>query len=175
MTVGHAIVLQRLGSPFAIGSNRVDQIGSGDIALLVWVCSTTWRRAWRRRESFIGRAWRSWFAGRVRPALPFYQAIAGSYVLRAWKGPKPRGLEGVPPLGAPALGILLVALMADLGFSRESAMDTTIGEALWLAAIQSERSGAVMFDSEEGISVTEIAQAQVRMEAEAREGVGRGD
>lgn len=174
MSVGHALLLQRVGSPFAVGHGRIEEAGSGDVAMLVWVCSQSWRAAWRRRESLLGRAWRSWFAGRIRPAIEFYRGIAAGYVLRCWKGPAPRGPEGSTPLGAPALGILVAAMMADLGCTRSQALDTYIGEALWLVAIQAERSGVVMFDSEEGVSLMEIAKAQASLEAEAAKGVYRG-
>lgn len=164
MTLGHALVLQRFGSPYAPGVDRGEP-GSGDIVLLLWVCAQDWRMAWSRRTSLGGRLWRYWFAGRIRPALEHYRSLADAYVGHCWSGPKVRAAGEGAPLASPALGVLMAALMSEFRMTRNEALSTPLAEALWLASIQGERNGVLGLDSEEGVSLVEIAREIARREA----------
>lgn len=166
MTLGHALLLQRFGSPYAPGAQRGEP-GSGDIALMLWVCSQGWQDAWLRRLSPIGRLWRSWFAGRIRPALAHYRVLADAYVGACWAGPKVRPTGEGSPLTAPSLGVLLAALMSEFWLTRDEALSTFVGEALWLVSIQGERNGVLSLDSEDGASLVDIAREIARQEAAA--------
>lgn len=147
LSVGHAILLQRLGSPFG-SPHSSDHAGAGpgDIALSLVICSRPWRSAARLVQSWRGRV--AIRAVHLR-LLTFVSQIAAldglsAYVLAAWRGPrvwlKPRSSKAD---ASDALANILHILMAHIGQSQSEAMDTHLNQAIWDACMHLQSNGVL--------------------------------
>lgn len=142
--LGHALLLQRLGNPFYVGG----QPSFGDLLLGVSLCALpplqaaalvdTRRFAWAMRL----RVW--WWSLRypgtiqAEPMVRFYR-----YLGEALKMPEywiEKDSEGLPP-GTPWLQRVLLVLSQYR--TRDEALTTPMGEALWLYCAHWEQQGSI--------------------------------
>lgn len=126
-TVGHALLLERLQSPFVTGGRTP---GRGDVKLFLAVCRRpypralelvrTGRLAWRLR--LIPCGWE-----RVPQAVvEILRYLAGSiHMPHRWEK------EGEKPAGTPPLQQVKLTHMSKLGKSPMQALCTPIAEAYW--------------------------------------------
>lgn len=146
MSLGHALLLQRIGNPFA--EQRPDfadgAIVYADILVSVGVCSRPWRRAHRWVNSRSGAFWVKWKwvtrKFRVREDVGSFmdwhadQWIAPDFVATKGGGQSP---------GTELLHSLVKFCCATLGCSHNEAMDVTLPVALYDFIAEQAESGTV--------------------------------
>jgi hypothetical protein len=131
LTLGHAIILQRLGSPFGCGGRGA---GRGDVSLAIFVCS----RPWRTAERQVGRWWVRWWL-RLLPGwgnywrvgllefLAYWRWFNREPATEVWRPPARGDIDDAPPI----LQSLKMFAMTHLSKSRDDAFDTPLNELLW--------------------------------------------
>lgn len=145
-TLGHALILQRIGSPLA-GRPGMPRpvVGVGDIAQAMQVCSGPWERTHARLDTFREWLWMHWAALMIRRQGP-QQAAADiwAYLADAWPTIRWWNPEGSRPrsLGAELLHILLMR-QREFGLSLRAALSVPLAVAHWDAAAVAEREGGV--------------------------------
>ncbi len=166
LTLGHALLLERLGCPLMPNGAR-REAGAGDIALLIWICQRPWDVAFRS----AGRRWarwrRAWIAGRIAPRLAIARLEAQIYIGEQMRGPKVSVVTDAREMEAPALGALKVALMAELHVTEADALDRPLQATGWDLAIQAERHGLVELTGRQTEDAIEAARALAAANAAA--------
>ncbi len=165
-SIGHAMLLRRLGSPFiapdAAEDNRLP--GFGDVLVAAWVCS---RPAGVALQELDGPFQKLWLATKrltragclERDRLALFRYIAAAHRKPALK--LVRQPEGEPS-GAPWYGVLISTLCKHYSTSVEEALNTPLATAHWLHAMELEQSGLVRVESEEFKEFVAAADAQRR-------------
>lgn len=155
--VGHAVLLTRLQNPFRTlwGGDeealRKTEIGSGDLAQALWVCS----RPATRALSTIDRFWTPWGIRRIHARVLGAGVIPSlgemyRYLGHGFTGPKlARTPEAKTNSGAPLLAMLMSSLTAHFGKTSEEALDTPLATALWDRAAYLEQQGLIRFWTKE--------------------------
>lgn len=149
LTIGHLLLLRRVGSPLASGLVP----DPADLALAVFICSRPWRRALAAVERpalslrllVLGlRA--SWGMQRAVQSLTRYlkSSLEGP---RWWPVPRPGGSD--LEMRSPYWATILVALQSDLRMTHEEALDVPVALALWKIAVMREREGQVQLISDD--------------------------
>lgn len=151
--VGHAVLLERLNSPILAAAIVSDdaandiEIGPGDIAQFLWVCSRPPGVAWAGLHPMTLKA--KWFlhrhGRRVRRGTALVALLARAYIQRQYQGPEIKGCDskGLHIPSMPVMAGILAACMADLAMRRDDALHTPVGEALWLIGVSAARNGVV--------------------------------
>jgi len=130
LTLGHALLLQRIGSPFA----REDGAGAGlgDLIAAVYVCSRSWRRAARglNRPRWFG-LWARWMAFRRWKREARDAADWAAYLRASWSAPKTwRGKDTTGVRGIDVLQLLVVTQRIRFGKPLEEALETPVAIAI---------------------------------------------
>lgn len=166
--LGHALLLQRLGSPFAADEPRRGPMPA-DLLLAVIVCSKPYPAAEQlvmsprlpRRLTRAGiRMWLCYSPARIQIELIRF----GRYIEDAWRSPKVWIERSGAPRGAPPVATLKVTLMSGLGMSAIEALSMPIGAAIWDATTYSESMGGIRIRSASDEALIDAAK---RMAAEA--------
>lgn len=166
MTLGHALLLQRLGSPFAgqrpaLGEKRPD-ISFSDILLVAFVCSRNWRsaaRAVNRRRSAWWLRWkwvtRRWHISRDTMAFFAWHSVQ-------WRSPSfsanvsdASGLER----GAEWVHILTVFCCRNMGCSHSEALDVPLPVATLDYLVFQEEQGAIRINEARDNDLESLALA----------------
>lgn len=140
--LGHALLLQRLGSPFARDDST--SAGLGDLVTAVYVCSRNWRAAARGiRGRWFGfwarwRAFRRWKHEDADAAAWNAYLRAGWFSPKTWKGQDRSGIRGTD-----AVQILVATQRLRWGKSIRAALDTPVAEAIMDHLDQLEAGGAL--------------------------------
>jgi hypothetical protein len=171
MTLGHALMLERLESPFAPWRPVTARIGAGGIALFVEVMTRGWRDAARslNRDGW----WRRRRARRLAVRVlsdPRASATVEKYLAAQVNVPNATHWQrdDMEPSGAEMTHSLMVVLMGQLGHTREEAMDTPLRLALWDQMALQEQNGTVSLESD-GSPKVEAKQRAIRsLEARLR-------
>lgn len=142
-TLGHALLLRRLRSPYALGSGA-GLPGLGDTVLAAYVCSRSWERASHGVDSFWIRVWirvRSW----RRWHREQEDVIAMSaYLQQAWATPTTFGTKrGGAERGSDRLQVLVSRQRKVWGKSLPQALSTSVSEAVLDHLEQLEESGDI--------------------------------
>lgn len=166
MTLGHAVLLERIGCPLMpCGARR--EAGPGDIATLIWVC----RRRWDRAVASIGGRFSRWrrgmIAGRILPEILVARLEAENYVAQQMASPRFHPLDDNDEMEAPPLGAIKVALMADLGLSEMEALSRPLSASAWDLAINSERHGRIKIIGRQTEDAIHLARELGQQEAQA--------
>jgi hypothetical protein len=176
MTLGHAVLLERIGCPLMpCGARR--EAGPGDIATLIWVCRRRWDRAVKSIGGRFSRWRRGMIAGRILPEILTTRIEAENYVARQMASPKFDVVRDGDELEAPPLGAIKVALMADLGFSEIEALSRPLSASAWDLAINAERHGAIKLigrPTEDAIYLAQTLGEKARQEAAQKQEAARG-
>lgn len=152
-TIGHALLLQRLDSPYAGRLRAIAVPGAapqtGDLALALWVCTRGWRWAHRLLDTRFQRFWMTARAARiVRRGLSKSVTEMDAYLAAAW--PEIAAWESrqtrTRAFGADLLHIL-IHHQRETGLSLEQALDVPLAIAHWDAAAAAERAGFVTLRS----------------------------
>lgn len=150
LTLGHALLLQRLGNPFAArplpgGTGRL-----GDVSQALMVCSRAWSEARDMIDTRAERWWLAWRAITIRHhGIEKADAELSAYLTHAW----PEVNWWTPTDGRTrALGAELLHILVNverrMGLSLEDALGVPVAVAYWDAAADAERSGAISLRSE---------------------------
>lgn len=129
LTVGHALLLQRLKSPFAPRDTRT--AGAGDCALLLFVCSRSWQVASKTLDSLRCKPWLwlEWL--RVGFRFGHNRAQLFRYVSEAWTGPEV-WLEGKSePQDDDSLRVIINTLCSRMGLRYQDALNMPLRQAVW--------------------------------------------
>ena len=170
LTLGHALLLGRLGSPVlpAERAEEVAPIGLGDVLVAAWVCS---RPATVAIAGLDGRRQMLWLRWKriTRAAVISQDKLALlRYVAAAYQMPPVKALH--PPEGegrqSPWLAILLLTLVSYCGHTVEEALDTPLATAQWMHALRMEESGILAIESLEHQAMAAAAEEQRRMAIE---------
>lgn len=164
-TLGHALLLTRLGSPYAPfgdpsapnahplpaeegrGEGKgTDQLAEriGDLVLAIWVCAQPWRHAEKhlasRRTRLLLRAWQWQLTShRLIRAAAFFHA----YLVESTRGPRTFTKDTDNALRSPTLAVVRVMLANAFGLTPDEAMDVPLAAALWDLACYHELKGSV--------------------------------
>lgn len=171
LTLGHCLLLERLGSPFMPEGARRSP-GPGDVAMVLWACSRPWLRAFRSVSGWRARWARAWIAGKVRRRLPEAIAALIGFIERQTSGPRVISVHSSGQLEAPAFAALLATLMAELNMPDSAALDRPVAWCRWMAVTQAERSGLVRLRGQPTEDL--IAAAREVAQAECRQGASHG-
>ncbi len=155
--VGHAVLLTRLQNPFRVlwsgdeDALKKTEVGSGDLAQALWVCS----RPATTAMSTIDRWWTPWGIRRIHARLLREGLIASlgrmyQYLGHGFTGPRlARTPDAKTTSGAPLLAMLMSSLTAHFGKTSEEALDTPLATALWDRAAYLEQQGLIRFWTKE--------------------------
>jgi len=141
----------------------------GDLCFAVWVCKRNWKQlAKGLEESAFDRdvrflRWMGRFRNRGKAILIFIQ-----YLTQAFKQPDLfyNNVEGSKPTSMNNLQYMKVVLMSKLFMTKEEAMDTAFGEAVFDIAAIGEGEGVCNFVTDGQRGAADIAR---KMAARRRE------
>lgn len=169
--IGHALLLQRLGSPFAeLDRKGLDQVRCGDLALALIVLTRPWHRAERLLRCWRG-AWLMRWYGLVLSSLAAQVEVFDglkAYLLSAWGGPRTwvRPVASTPKR-AESLQMLVSVLREKFGMTSADVQEMPICQALWDVCLYLERAGLIeIVDSGDD----ELLANAERMERELKHG-----
>lgn len=147
LSVGHALLLERMQSPFQPGAQQVAT--AADCALLLLVCSRSFSRAKRLVNSWRCKPllWALWLLLVFRTAPARRHLLA--YVSEAWTGPDVWVDRGGRPSGGGALMVIINTLCSRLGVQYEEALDRPLRQAVWDVCAYWAQDGAMHFMSPE--------------------------
>ncbi len=152
-SIGHAMLLRRLGSPFIAPDKAKEQRmpGFGDVLVAAWVCSRPSAVALRDLDQLPQKIWLKYkrltrLAYLDQDRLALFRYIAAAHRKPAIK--LRRTPEGEVS-GSPWYGVLLATLSRHYSNSVEEALNTPLATAHWLYAMQMEQDGHVQVESEE--------------------------
>ncbi|MBX3732585.1 MAG: hypothetical protein KF791_08330 [Verrucomicrobiae bacterium] len=167
-TLGHALLLQRLGNPFA-GRPQADAVSPrlGDVAQALLVCSRPHAEAlrmidtWRERVWLAVASWRVTRAGLARTGDELVAYLQAAWPTINWWQPA----EGRSRRSGADLLHVLIDRQIRAGLTLQEALGVHLPVACWAAAIEAERNGAI---SIRGELDEEISRAYDRMKAAGR-------
>lgn len=176
-TLGHALLLQRVASPFDPFAEESRPAEHGDTALALWILSHDWSAASRRMDGRMARWQLAALAGRLW--LTGGSAAAGlrQFLRAASAAPEARP-TGEPSHASttPIVPLLLMAVMRDWGFTWTAALELPVTVAWWLHLSLLEAHDVIAFATPEFVAAAEAAawhrehpeemQAWVRSEAD---------
>lgn len=150
-TLGHALLLTRLGSPLIAveGATELPSIGLGDVLVAAWVCSRPARQAIVDLDSHWQMLWLRWKRLTRASMMAADQLALLKYINAAYQAPPIKVLqqrEG-EGRGAPWLAILFVGMVSHCGCTAEEALDTPLATAQWLHALRLEESGVLRIET----------------------------
>lgn len=149
LTLGHAVLLTRMASPFAPFTHpKLGYMPAlGDVALAAWICSRPWRVAaerlqWRRTGWLL--RWWAWCAARSAANRVDIARAWAAYFEAEISAPKMWLAEKQSKrLSSPVLQILILTRMTQFGEGFEAALDTPLRRALLDAAGLGEMRGTI--------------------------------
>jgi len=174
-TYGHALILERIKSPF-VCAQAADPM-RGDLAMALLICSRPAAEAWRLLRSWRGRWWirrlgKRFHVGNfdrsLESCLRFSAWLCASYKLpELWEGSgKARALK------SPYIQCLKVWAVTEMHMSPEKVMDTPIHELMWDSICWREMRGKadpISDDERELLAILRAAaQAKAQESAEAK-------
>ena len=166
--LGHALLLQRLGSPFGNRPLQVSQISDlgarlGDLALAVWICGRSPASALRRLQLNRSPYELGWIAWKIRrhglekSAQELYTYLAAAWPEMSWWK---HNDVATRTLGADIMQ-RLVLTQRRTGLTLDESMDVPLAVALWDHAAVSEENGAVTLVSERDRAVQAYYETMV--------------
>jgi hypothetical protein len=159
LSVGQALLLWRIGSPFVAGG----PFATGDIVSAIYVlscpCNAAARGLQRRRTRWLLKLWAWQLRRRKADVLIAACTALSGHVARAFEGPTMwEDGEGGAKCSAPYLQTLKTRLMECFGMGRDAALDYAIQEAIWDIAASAEDHGrAEWVSAEEADTIESLA------------------
>lgn len=147
VSVGHAILLQRLGSLFASPVQKDhDKACRGDLAEAMIVLSRPWVRAAALVQTRLVVPLMWWWGWRLRSAATHIRTTEAlsSYICDAWRGPRV-WLKASPntQTHGEALGLVVSVLKGSMGQSNAEALATPLRQALWDVCLYLQGQGVL--------------------------------
>lgn len=165
LSLGHALLLQRLGSPLAARplSGSQGQSGSdfGRLAQAVCLCSRPWRAAWALVDTRRERWWLAWHVRRFARAGEGFVAAVLAWHAEAWPEiPLWRDTSRTGKArGADLLHVLVLTERKHLGLSLEAALDVPLAAALWDHAAHWEDEGSTTIQGHRDRAVFDLCRS----------------
>jgi hypothetical protein len=176
LTLGHYLLLQRMGNPLAILNGFWDHdCEAGHAAQALFLFTRGWREALRFFEGpeFWQQLRLAWYADHGDALI---QTVVGlhNHVMDAFKRPntmaKPKGrFFAVTKLGAP-YWMVTIARMVAQGRTVEQALDVRVQAALWINSTEDEENGVLDWVSAEESSIQDMVREEIRLRQEANKG-----
>ena len=161
--IGHAILLSKHGSPIAklwSGNEQDDvQIGLGDIAFAVWICSNRATYSMAKIGSFWSRfaiANLSKRIARDNPSGTIEQFI--EYIRLGFSSPRLKIPDKSKRCGAPLMSVLKVFLISKMHRTEDEAINTPVELAFWDQAAYMESEGRVDFWTDRDSELESVAK-----------------
>jgi hypothetical protein len=158
VTIGHALLLTRIGSPFLVGG----KIAAGQLVTAIYVLSRPAEVAARgldaKRVQWVFKLW-AFQLRHLCGALARLMAIHAieEHLERGWQGPDMwEGKEGSKQCNAPTLLVMKTRLMSAFGVSREQALSYPLREAIWDLAAWAEDKGVDWVSQEDSDMIEEV-------------------
>lgn len=157
-SLGHALLLQRLGNPLAFRGAGSASARLGDVSQALMVCSRDWKSGRTLIDTSRERWWLAYLSFRIqrrgldraRDELRAYLEAAWP-VINWWNPTESRTRS----LGAELLQIL-VNVQRRMGATLEGALSVPLAIAYWDSAAEAERSGAISLRSAEDAALAEV-------------------
>lgn len=169
--IGHALLLQRLGSPFAeLDRKGMDTVRRGDLAEAMIVLSRPWQRAERLLRSRRGPWLLRWYGlvlGSLASQILAFDGLK-EFLLLAWGGPKTwvRPVASTPRRNE-CLQMLVSVLREKFAMPAQQVYEMPICQALWDVCLYLERAGLIeMVDSGD----EDLLEKAEQMERELKHG-----
>ena len=164
MTLGHAILLDRLRNPFAhpVPGGDPRPVHIDEALLCAMVCSRPWRKAERMIDTRRASLWLRWkFSSHSRFAILHILALR-RYHAETWSEPECRILHAYtgPKRGAEFLALLAVSARTQLGIN--DPMDQPISRLQLELLVSAEQNGSLIIGQKPLPTLTQIAQAAMR-------------
>jgi len=164
------MVLTRYGSPFVTGERQPQ---FGDLCFAVWVCKRRWKEARQglADSEFKGGVrflrWFGRFRDKGKAILVFMR-----YLTQSMKSPSLffNKVDGASPTSMHNLHYMKVLLMSKLHMTKEQAMDTPFGEAVYDIAAIGEGEGVCGFVTDSHEVAMEHAKKRHKRQQELRNG-----
>ena len=166
-TVGHAVLLQNLGSPFAsLELDDVAKAGLGEVALAVMICRRPWRVARRLTRSWRGRLLLRWYGVQISSSYTTAAIALFQYVEDAWTIPKAwRKPTAVTKTSPETMLANAISLLAELRSSRDEIHDKPLRLALYeVCQILHRRGDIELLDEHD----EDLIEAAAKMERELK-------
>lgn len=163
LTLGHALLLQRIPSPYALG-NDPRKAGLGDTVLAAYVCSRPWRRAALGVNAVWIKGWIRWRSWRRwHREVNDHIALLG-YLSAAWSIPTVFGRQrGGVERGSDAIQIQVSVQRKLWGKSLEAALDTPVAEALLDQMERLEEDGVLrIWGNRDGALLAKLNEIEAR-------------
>lgn len=154
LTIGHGLLLARLGNPFAPWSGQ-GMAGAGDIITAATVCSMHHDDAFDSISTsrFARRARRlAWFACHFHSTaarLKRAAVLLSAYVQEACRGPRVWVKGDAEKSKVPVLATLKTGMQELFHASHDEALETPVAVALYELTVYSDRHGSLDFMSDE--------------------------
>lgn len=181
MTLGHALLLQRLGSPFAaarqgLGGEGRSPISGADMLLACLVCSRSAARAAWIVNSRWGAAWIRW-----KWIVRRFRIGADMLAFLKWYGVQwhlpdfvtSRTSEGGAPRGAEFLHQLVVFCCSHLGCSHAEALEVPVAVAQYDYLCHLEAEGQIRIVESRDAELEAAAQAALSASADATPAIAK--
>lgn len=147
LTFGHVVLLTALGNRFLPWVDR-EEIGDGDFAQAVFVCSRSWRMAkrWLRFAPWVVKFRLGWILGERSQTEPWkdYGNLIAYFRANCIDTPDlvPNSGKGIVPSHAPLLGFI-GARFIQFGMTRDELMDTNFSLLRWEHILIGDREGTM--------------------------------
>lgn len=164
-SIGHALLLHRLGLPFAEQVKGAPEVG--DLIIAIEICARPYDEAIVWVRSHWLKWWLWWrnvvFAFRYRAVVWVFQNKFQLYLHESWRCPPIVSLRDREfQAGAPFLANLQCLLMKELGYSECEALRTPLAKALWWACVIGEANGGfrIQNETEDGLVEASLKMAR---------------
>jgi hypothetical protein len=167
-SLGAALLLHRVGSPFVDLQNK--NPGAGDCLLALFILSRPFAEAAVALNSTGCKAWMDKQSKRLlkSPVDHIDLQIAG-HIAQGGSAPRFWPGSGRQP-GAPTIQVIKITLLAKLGFTETEALDMPLAQANWDYCAFWEMEGGLKLYNEEDLALIE-ANKQLRASIAARPGM----
>lgn len=176
LTIGHQILLQRVGSPFGRSKEPRDP-SVGDVALAWFILSRSWHQAARSIGSRLARFQIAWFtirrAGRHEAdgaAIAEWISEANAFPPFTNRSDEGEDDEDQPSRGTPSELILAQAVSSDWNIGWPQVLDTPVAQANWLWLSKWEERGRITIGGEDAGGIEDaLRRLADPLEAEKRQ------
>lgn len=157
LTLGHALLLQAIGSPYAPITQATRKAKFGDFLVVLWICSRSWNKAARGIDGWRARLWlrvKLWSMVILRTRLPYREMLLAEYLATSqtmplfWEEIKEGDSHGTPPILS-----LKMVLQTRWHKSESEALDTPLAQAIWEVCGFLESRGKMKIASERDMAI----------------------
>ncbi len=176
LSLGHAILLQALDSPFATWlKDPPKTVTVYDVLLAVEVCRRPWpaarrwltSRAWPWHMKWRHIRWALWWRNDTIEQIVLREKAGQLYEYSAYwnQGPECNTTSDGRMAGAPHLRRLFTFLVSHMHMSESQALGTTVADAVWHFCVYWEMNGTLQIGNDVDRALVKAAEAAAMAEA----------